>query len=104
MAVRRSPPTNVGTHFICSMMISSDRNFLCFADDSHRPQAQAPKRPQWENNSDSIHRGMNVRGTRSKATTAARSMRLLQMPNIVILGTGMAGFGAAYRLHSEGFT
>src|SRR5215471_8372600 len=38
------------------------------------------------------------------ATTAARSMRLLQMPNIVILGTGMAGFGAAYRLHSEGFT
>jgi protoporphyrinogen oxidase len=26
------------------------------------------------------------------------------MPNIVILGTGMAGFGAAYRLHSEGFT
>ena len=26
------------------------------------------------------------------------------MPNIVILGTGMAGFGAAYRLHSEGIT
>jgi protoporphyrinogen oxidase len=25
-------------------------------------------------------------------------------PNIVVLGTGMAGFGAAYRLHSEGFT
>ncbi len=24
------------------------------------------------------------------------------MPNIVILGTGMAGFGAAYRLHAEG--
>src|ERR1041385_317187 len=26
------------------------------------------------------------------------------MPNVVILGTGMAGFGAAYRLHSEGVT
>ena len=26
------------------------------------------------------------------------------MPNIVILGTGMAGFGAAYRLHDEGIT
>ena len=26
------------------------------------------------------------------------------MPNIVILGTGMAGFGAAYRLHGEGIT
>ena len=26
------------------------------------------------------------------------------MPNIVILGTGMAGFGAAYRLHAEGIT
>ena len=26
------------------------------------------------------------------------------MPNIVILGTGMAGCGAAYRLHSEGVT
>jgi protoporphyrinogen oxidase len=26
------------------------------------------------------------------------------MPNIVILGTGMAGFGAAHRLHSEGIT
>jgi len=25
-------------------------------------------------------------------------------PNIVVLGTGMAGFGAAYRLHSEGIT
>jgi protoporphyrinogen oxidase len=25
-------------------------------------------------------------------------------PNIVALGTGMAGFGAAYRLHAEGFT
>lgn len=25
-------------------------------------------------------------------------------PNIAILGTGMAGFGAAYRLHSEGLT
>jgi protoporphyrinogen oxidase len=24
------------------------------------------------------------------------------MPNIIILGTGMAGFGAAYRLHAEG--
>lgn len=26
------------------------------------------------------------------------------MPNIVILGTGMAGFGAAHRLHAEGIT
>jgi protoporphyrinogen oxidase len=26
------------------------------------------------------------------------------MPNITVLGTGMAGFGAAYRLHSEGIT
>jgi protoporphyrinogen oxidase len=26
------------------------------------------------------------------------------MPNIFILGTGMAGFGAAYRLHAEGIT
>jgi protoporphyrinogen oxidase len=26
------------------------------------------------------------------------------MPNIIVLGTGMAGFGAAYRLHSEGVT
>ncbi len=26
------------------------------------------------------------------------------MPNIAILGTGMAGFGAAYRLHAEGIT
>lgn len=26
------------------------------------------------------------------------------MPNIVVLGTGMAGFGAAYRLHSAGVT
>lgn len=26
------------------------------------------------------------------------------MPNIVILGSGMSGFGAAYRLHTEGFT
>lgn len=26
------------------------------------------------------------------------------MPNIVVLGTGMAGFGAAYRLHAEGIT
>jgi protoporphyrinogen oxidase len=26
------------------------------------------------------------------------------MPNIVIIGTGMAGFGAAYRLHDEGIT
>jgi protoporphyrinogen oxidase len=25
-------------------------------------------------------------------------------PNIVVLGTGMAGFGAAYRLHAEGLT
>ena len=28
----------------------------------------------------------------------------LNMPNIVILGTGMAGFGAAHRLHAEGLT
>ena len=27
---------------------------------------------------------------------------LFQMPNVIVLGTGMAGFGAAYRLHSEG--
>jgi protoporphyrinogen oxidase len=26
------------------------------------------------------------------------------MPNIVVLGTGMAGFGAAYRLHAEGIS
>ena len=26
------------------------------------------------------------------------------MPNIVILGSGMAGFGAAYHLHKEGVT
>src|SRR3979490_1069797 len=26
------------------------------------------------------------------------------MSNIVILGSGMAGFGAAYRLHAEGIT
>lgn len=26
------------------------------------------------------------------------------MPNIIILGTGMAGFGAAYHLHNEGIT
>jgi len=26
------------------------------------------------------------------------------MPNIVILGTGMGGYGAAYRLHAEGIT
>ena len=26
------------------------------------------------------------------------------MPNIVILGTGMAGFGATYQLHAEGIT
>ena len=26
------------------------------------------------------------------------------MPNIVVLGSGMAGFGAAYRLHAEGLT
>ncbi len=26
------------------------------------------------------------------------------MPNIVVLGSGMAGFGAAYRLHAEGIT
>jgi len=26
------------------------------------------------------------------------------MPNIVVLGTGMAGFGAAYRFHAEGIT
>jgi protoporphyrinogen oxidase len=28
----------------------------------------------------------------------------MQAPNIVVLGSGMAGFGAAYRLHTEGFT
>jgi protoporphyrinogen oxidase len=28
----------------------------------------------------------------------------MQMPNVVVLGTGMAGFGAAYRLHAEGIT
>lgn len=28
----------------------------------------------------------------------------MSMPNVVVLGTGMAGFGAAYRLHSEGLT
>ncbi len=28
----------------------------------------------------------------------------MTMPNIVVLGTGMAGFGAALRLHSEGIT
>jgi len=26
------------------------------------------------------------------------------MPNIIVLGTGMAGFGAAYRLHADGVT
>ena len=26
------------------------------------------------------------------------------MPNVVVLGTGMAGFGAAYRLHAEGIS
>lgn len=26
------------------------------------------------------------------------------MPNVVVLGSGMAGFGAAYRLHTEGIT
>ena len=26
----------------------------------------------------------------------------MSMPNIVVLGTGMAGFGAAYRLHQQG--
>jgi protoporphyrinogen oxidase len=26
------------------------------------------------------------------------------MPNIIVLGSGMAGFGAAYRLHAEGIT
>src|SRR5258705_9826137 len=26
------------------------------------------------------------------------------MPNIVVLGSGMAGFGAAYRLHGAGIT
>ena len=26
------------------------------------------------------------------------------MPNVVVLGSGMAGFGAAYRLHAEGIT
>jgi protoporphyrinogen oxidase len=28
----------------------------------------------------------------------------MHTPNIVVLGTGMAGFGAAYRLHAEGIT
>jgi protoporphyrinogen oxidase len=28
----------------------------------------------------------------------------MPMPNIVVLGSGMAGFGAAYRLHAEGVT
>jgi protoporphyrinogen oxidase len=28
----------------------------------------------------------------------------MSLPNIVILGSGMAGFGAAYRLHAEGVT
>ncbi len=28
----------------------------------------------------------------------------MPMPNVVVLGTGMAGFGATYRLHSEGIT
>ncbi len=28
----------------------------------------------------------------------------MAMPNVVVLGTGMAGFGATYRLHSEGIT
>ena len=27
---------------------------------------------------------------------------IARMPNIVVLGSGMAGFGAAYRLHAEG--
>ena len=26
------------------------------------------------------------------------------MPTIIVLGTGMAAFGAAYRLHAEGLT
>ncbi len=26
----------------------------------------------------------------------------MSSPNIIVLGTGMAGFGAAYRLHAEG--
>jgi len=28
----------------------------------------------------------------------------MSMPNVLVLGTGMAGFGAAYRLHSDGLT
>lgn len=28
----------------------------------------------------------------------------MPMPNVVVLGTGMAGFGATYRLHAEGIT
>ena len=28
----------------------------------------------------------------------------MQVPKIVVLGTGMAGFGAAHRLHQEGIT
>jgi protoporphyrinogen oxidase len=30
--------------------------------------------------------------------------KLFLMPNIVVLGTGMAGLGAAYRLHGAGIT
>jgi protoporphyrinogen oxidase len=35
---------------------------------------------------------------------AEESGETLSMPNIVILGSGMGGFGAAYRLHAEGIT
>lgn len=30
--------------------------------------------------------------------------KIFNMPNIVVLGSGMAGFGAAHRLHAEGIT
>ncbi len=39
-----------------------------------------------------------------RGTELASGDKVLQMPNIVVLGTGMAGFGAAHRLHSEGIT
>src|SRR6202040_4413697 len=38
---------------------------------------------------------------RSRSTESGETS---SMPNIVVLGTGMAGFGAAYRLHAEGIT
>src|SRR5271167_47698 len=40
-----------------------------------------------------------------RAVTKPRpTNKVFQMPNVVILGTGMAGFGAAHRLHSAGIT